>query len=301
MRVIRIAAMLGLALGLLLPSCGREPSFTEPQVLGGVEVAPEVLEQGKWVYRRYCATCHGNDGDGKGVTSFGQWPPPRDFRIAKFKFAGVQDRGLPSDKELRRIITQGLKGTYMRPWILRDTELNAVIQYIKTFSREGKGFRSKRLKVKPPEIPPDPYDTPEKIAAAQVLGEKLYHATFQCSSCHPAYVKAEKFSEWEATIRAADPFDSVPKYSENYRNVLLPPDFLRHDMRAVRSHKVDGHLNHRVSDLYRSVAFGLMGPMPGFGHLGAADVWAVSHYVKMLADKKDTVEGNALRRKLTQQ
>lgn len=283
---------------LLLMACGEAPTFTEPQTLGGVEIAAEVLEQGKRVYRRYCATCHGNDGDGKGVTAFGQWPPPRDFRIAKFKFAGVQDRGLPSDKELRRIITQGLNGTYMRPWILRDTELNAVIQYIKTFSPEKKGFRSKRLKVKPPIIPPDPYDSPEKIAEARVLGEKLYHATFQCSSCHPSYVTKEKFSEWDAEMRAQDPYDPVPKYSENYRNVLLPPDFLRHDMRAVRSNRGEAGLEHRASDLYRSIAFGLMGPMPGFGHLGDKDVWAVVHYVKMLADQKESAEGNALRRRL---
>lgn len=294
----RVSHFLFLSVALLSVACSPDPTFSEPQVLGGVEVAPEVLEQGKRVYGRYCATCHGYSGDGKGVTSFGQWPPPRDFRGAKFKFAGIKDRGLPSDNELRRIITQGLQGTYMRPWILRDTELNAVIQYIKTFSREGKGFRSKRLKVKPPEIPPDPYQSEDQIAAARIRGEKLYHVSFQCSSCHPAYVSVQKMKEWEATMRADDPFDSVPKYSENYRTVLLPSDFLRHDMRAVRFQKIEGRLDHRASDLYRSIAFGLMGPMPGFGHLGDEDVWAVVHYVKQLADQKDTPEGNALRKSL---
>ncbi len=289
---------IGIGLGVLawiFVGCASEPSFTEPQVLGGIEVAPEVLEQGKRVYLRYCATCHGAKGDGKGVTAFGQWPPPRDFRSAKFKYAGIADRGLPSDKELRRIITQGLKGTYMRPWILRDTELNAVIQFIKTFSREGKGFRSKHLKVKAPVIPPNPYTTDAQISAAITKGEKLYHATFQCSACHPAYVKAEKFVQWDAAIRKETPYASLPKYSENYRNVLLPPDYLRHDLRAVRSHRIDGRLSHRASDLYRTIAYGLMGPMPGFGHLGEAEVWAVALYVKSIADMKDTDEGAKLR------
>jgi len=200
----------------------------------------------------------------------------------------VQDRGLPSDEELERIITEGLKGTYMRPWILQPKERHAVIQYIKTFSREGKGFRSKRLKIKPPHIEPDPYQDSEQIAAAILEGEMLYHATFQCSSCHPAYASPEKFKEWDALMRPDHPEAPVPKWSENYRTVLLPPDFKRHQMRAVRSRKTPyGSLDHNVLDIYRAIAFGLQGPMPGYEHLGTDKVWAVAHYVKSLADVKE--------------
>lgn len=288
-----------LVLGLvaLLAAC-EEPVFTETQTLGGVEVPAKVLEQGRLVYRRYCISCHGPEGDGRGVAAYGQWPPPRDLRSAKFKFTGVADRGLPSDKELRRVITQGLAGTYMRPWILQEAELHSVTQYIKTFSREGKGFRSKRLKIKAPVIPDDPFTNAEQIAGAIKKGEELYHASFQCSSCHPAYVTAKRVVAWDAAMRADDPFDSVPKYSENYRSVLLPPDFLRHEVRAIRVRENKGKLDHKAADIYRTIAFGLQGPMPGYGHLGDADNWAVAHYVKSLLDIKQSEEARALRKLL---
>ncbi len=275
----------GAAVLVLVFGCSEKPVFTEPQVLGGVTVQADVLEQGRRVYQRYCLTCHGAKGDGRGVSAFGQWPPPRDFRKAKFKFAGVQDRGLPSDEELERIITNGLKGTYMRPWILQQRELKSVVQYIKTFSPDGKGFRSKRLKVKSPVIAPDPYETSEEIAAARVEGEELYHAMFQCSSCHPAYATPQQFAAWDALMRPSEPLAPVPKWSENYRTVLLPPDFQRHQMRAVRTRKGPGGvIEHNSLDIYRAIAFGLQGPMPGFEDLGADKVWAVTHYVKGLAD-----------------
>ena len=288
---------LTLLLALALGAC-EEPVFTEPQTLGGVEIPAKVLEQGRLVYRRYCVSCHGPDGDGRGVAAYGQWPPPRDFRRAKFKFTGVADRGLPSDKELKRVITQGLRGTYMRPWILQEAELHSVTQYIKTFSTEGKGFRSKRLKIKAPTIAKDPYTSAEEISAAIKKGEELYHASFRCSSCHPAYVKAEQVVAWHAAMRTTEPFDSVPKYSENYRTVLLPPDFLRHEVRSIRVRPAKGRLDHKASDIYRSIAYGLQGPMPGYGHLGEADNWAVAHYVKSLLDIKETEAARALRKTL---
>jgi mono/diheme cytochrome c family protein len=275
-----------------------DPVFTEPQTLGGTLVPAKTLEQGRHVYRRYCVTCHGSKGDGRGVAAYGQWPPPRDFRTAKFKFTGVADRGLPSDKELRRVITQGLAGTYMRPWILQEAELHSVTQYIKTFSPEGKGFRSKRLKIKAPTIPDNPFTSAEQITEAIAKGEQLYHASFQCSSCHPAYVKNEQVVSWDAAMRTSDPFDSVPKYSENYRSVLLPPDFLRHEVRAIRTRTVLGKLDHNAADIYRSIAFGLQGPMPGYGHLGEPDNWAVALYVKSLLDMKQSEAAGALRESL---
>ena len=278
-----------LTLLVLLAAC-REPVITEPQTLGGALVLAEVLEQGRLVYRRYCVSCHGEKGDGKGVASFGQVPAPRDFRHGKFKFAGVEDLGLPSDVELQRIITQGLAGTYMRPWVLQETELNAVVQYIKTFSLPGKGFRSKRLKVKAPQFPPDPYASAEQKTAAIKKGEELYHALFRCSACHPAYVGAAKMKSWGAQMRTDAPFAPVPKWSEDFRSVLVPPDFFRHAVRAVRAERDRGKLSYRVDDLYRTIAYGMQGPMPGYAHLGDAEVWAVAYYVKSLLDSRESDE-----------
>ena len=276
---LALALLSALALGC------TEPRWSEPERLGGRLVAPDVLELGENIYQRYCVLCHGEEGNGRGAAAENLWPPPRDFRSASFKFAGVEDRGLPADAELARIISDGLAGTAMKGWDLPAAELDAVIQYLKTFSPPEKGFRDERLEVSAPVYPPDPYA--KDASGAISRGERLYHSVFQCASCHPAYVPLESFAAWGSAARTDDPYAPVPKWAAPYGAVVLPPDFFRHPLRAVRAERgPGGELDHSVADLYRTIAYGLRGPMPGYGHLGAADVWAVAHYVKSLADKR---------------
>jgi mono/diheme cytochrome c family protein len=287
-----------IAMLLLSLACGGEAELPT-QVLGGQEIDGALLEAGREVYQRYCQRCHGERGDGHGPSSLGQWPPPRDFRTARFKFAGIVDRGLPADSELRRIIAGGLAGTAMRDWDLADEQLTAVVHYIKIFSPPGKGFRNPRLAVVTPQIPADPYAGREDMDRVLEEGARLYHSMFRCSSCHPAYVSTAQVERWGAMGRGGEPFEPAAKWSENFRMALLPPDFLRHPLRAVRATRDEqGHLSHNLDDLARTIYSGLQGPMPGYGHLGAEGVWAVAHYVKSLADLRETGEGLALQRKL---
>ncbi|WP_420829458.1 c-type cytochrome [Nannocystis pusilla] len=56
-----------LAASCLLGACeAGPPPFTEAQVLGGVEVPASTLNHGQKLFNRYCASCHGYDGGGKG-------------------------------------------------------------------------------------------------------------------------------------------------------------------------------------------------------------------------------------------
>ena len=274
----------------VLAACSSS-AFEEPQRLGGYEISPELLEAGRKLYVRNCATCHGVRGDGKGPSASTLWPPPRDFTRALFKYAGVADRGLPADDELVRIIRHGLPGTAMAAWDLPESEIRLIIDYIKTFSPEGKGFRDPTLEVQNPVIPADPFaDAPPEAVLRS--GERLYHEVFQCGKCHPAYVRAGKYSEG---LRGVIPFEPVPKWSENFDAVLLPPDFLRHPMRSVRR---DARGGLRADDLFRVIAYGLQGPMPGHGNLGVANIWAVARYVKHLGEMRGTERAEALRRSL---
>lgn len=274
----------------LVAGCSS-PAFEEPQRLGGYEISPELLEEGRRLYVRNCATCHGVRGDGQGPSAATLWPPPRDFTQARFKYAGVADRGLPADDELVRIIRGGLEGTAMAAWDLPEPEIRLIIDYVKTFSPEGKGFRDPTLKVQTPVIPPDPFvDQPRQ--AVLNSGERVYHEVFQCGKCHPAYAPAGKYSEG---LRGVFPFDPVPKWSENFDSVLLPPDFLRHPMRSVRRDEAGGL---RADDLFRVIAYGLQGPMPGHGDLGVPEIWAVAHYVKHLGEMRGTPAAQELRESL---
>ena len=264
-------------------------AVTTDQVLGGVEVPHAALESGRRIYLRNCAPCHGLDGNGKGPAAIASWPAPRDFTTATFKFAGIEGRDLPADAELFRIIGHGLPGSSMPAWDLPDGELRDVVDYIKTFSLPRRGFRDPARKPRAPEIPAVPPAAEQAGLAAK--GERIYHEVFQCAKCHPGYPEglfagSPKLRSGDEPVngysglRGRNEDAPAPKYSADYDSVLLPTDFTRHAMRSVRFDSAGAD----PRDLFRAIAYGLAGPMPGYRHLGEENVWAVVFYVKALAD-----------------
>ncbi len=117
----------------LASACGR-PAFDKPLKFGDRIVEVQTLERGQDLYNRYCATCHGYSGKADTPQARQLDPHPRDLSVADFK--RVEKPGaMPTDAELGRIITNGIPGTGMPPWPqLQGTDLDAVIQYLKTFS-----------------------------------------------------------------------------------------------------------------------------------------------------------------------
>jgi mono/diheme cytochrome c family protein len=183
-------------------------------MLSGEEVEADLLNYGQEQYILYCYACHGAQGDGRGPASRWLRPPPRDFRLATFKFAKILGGKVPPDSELKRIITGGLKGTAMLEWDLSDSTLHAIVQFIKTFSPEGEGFREPldeddEIDMGEPVVPEeDPWaDDP---AGGVSYGKKAYHA-LGCWSCHPSFaskheiVAASRELKGEKTVVAYRP------------------------------------------------------------------------------------------------
>lgn len=123
-----------LAASCLLGACeAGPPPFTEAQVLGGVEVPASTLNHGQKLFNRYCASCHGYDGGGKGPAARNL--EARDFRAAHFLYKSTPDDELPTDGDLANTIKQGRVDKGMPAWGgLRDDDVRAVVSYIKTFS-----------------------------------------------------------------------------------------------------------------------------------------------------------------------
>jgi mono/diheme cytochrome c family protein len=115
-------------------ACQRsEARFTEPMTLGGRTVEPEVLQKGHDLYRIHCVSCHGETGAGDGPAAHGLKYPPRDFRSAEFSF--VSEGALPSHEQLVDRIRTGVPDRGMPTWKgMRDEDLSALADYIKTFS-----------------------------------------------------------------------------------------------------------------------------------------------------------------------
>ena len=292
----------------------REHAFHQPLKLGGKLVAPEILDRGKEAYTLYCRACHGDNGDGIGPAAAGYRPPPRDFTTGLFKFAAVASGGLPRDDDLRRSVRYGLHGTAMLAWDVDDADLDAILQYLKTFSPRWKDEEPGEAIV--PSA--DPWG-PERASAAIERGGKVYHVVAQCSSCHPAYETRQLIDQasqelngkgvasfqndlYAAQAKDSDYFDrgSAAADGGSVRLKLLAPDFLFNELRSVRDLADPASAS---ADLYRIIAAGIGGTaMPQWqGALPESDLWALVYYVRSLALLRDTSGARVLREKLAGQ
>ncbi len=271
-RVALLAAVLALA------ACAPE-RWRAPVVLGGVSVPARALRQGERAYLLYCRACHGEKGDGNGPAAPGMRPPPRDFTSGAFKFAAVPAGALPGDEDLVRIVRSGLHGTAMLPWEgIPEPQLQAVVQYLKTFSPRWKDEEPGPA-IRPP---PDPWRGREAEAAA--AGRKLYHGLAQCFSCHPAYAprrfvhQASREMLGAGTVEFRDDMYGPVLKDSDFGVKILPPDFTRAELRSVRP-------DHRLEDLYRVIAAGVGGTaMPTWKDVVPDEqIWALAHYVDSLA------------------
>jgi mono/diheme cytochrome c family protein len=268
--------------------------FDKPMKLGGKLVPAHVLTQGQRSYSLYCRSCHGDKGDGKGPASKGLRPPPRDFTLGVFKFAAVQGGMLPNDEDLRRIVRGGLHGTAMLAWDgVPEPELEAIVQYLKTFSDRWKEEEAGE----PVAVTPDPWKG--RGGEAAVRGRKVYHVVAQCLGCHPAYASrtdidaaSRELTGKPKTDFREDMYGSEIKESD-YGVKILPPDFTSRELRSIRP-------DHREEDLYRVIASGVGGTaMPTWqGSLPEEDLWALVHYVESLVAMRDTDAPRKLREEI---
>lgn len=148
----------------------------------GVALDFNLYMQGKYVYERNCLVCHGPRGDGNGELSPTLKPKPRSFREGMFKFRTTPYGMLPTDADLRRTITHGLSGTAMGMFShLQAEEVDAVIAYVKSFSRRWKKVENYAPAMKFPP-PPEWFKGAEELKTHALAGQKLFATT--CTACH---------------------------------------------------------------------------------------------------------------------
>ena len=139
--------------------------------------APEVSEEGKQVYEKSCAHCHGTEGRGEGSAAENLLPRPRDFTRGLYKIRSTEAGQVPTDQDLFDIITEGMPGSSMPGW---ETALSAnerweVVAYIKTFYD---GFKESTA--------PRQIDLAGKIAYSEQSVEtgKALYTELGCVECH---------------------------------------------------------------------------------------------------------------------
>jgi cytochrome c oxidase cbb3-type subunit 2 len=226
--------------------------------------SPDQIGRGKTVYERRCVGCHGARGDGNGAAATFLDPRPRNFALGVFKFRTTPSGSLPTDGDLYRTLTRGVRGTAMPTWHeLPEKDRMAVIAYIKTFSP-----RWKEEKPEPPIMigePPAP--TPDLFARGKVL-----YAQAKCAQCHGDGGKGDG--------------PSANELQDDLKFRIRPADF------TLGQFKGGGD----VRDVYRAMTTGLDGtPMPSFADSMTDDErWAISYYVLSLSAFIDALTGEPL-------
>ena len=155
----------------IMPSFGfPEADFNALTLYLASRKSTPTFASGEEVYKGICARCHGEKGDGKGVTYLYLDPAPRDLTKAAFMTSKPLDRFLASLK-------QGVPGTSMPPWehVLSEEKRQQALDYVfTTFVKEP------RKELKEHKLPDQ-----NPVATSQ---ESIHHGEGifleRCTGCH---------------------------------------------------------------------------------------------------------------------
>lgn len=211
---------------------------------------------GKALYLKYCAQCHGEQGDGEGYATPRLHPKPRNFTTGKYKIRTTPNGALPSHQDLVNIIRRGMPYTSMPAWpTLTDQEVSDLAYFLTTFSPE---FSKAEAAPQPVPLPSAPRVTSESIEQ----GKKLYEET-GCIKCH-------------GTLGRGDG-PSAPTLVDDWGQPIRPANL-------TQSWTFRGGSSRE--DIFRSMSTGLNGtPMPGFldDALKPEQRWAITDYIDSLS------------------
>jgi cytochrome c oxidase cbb3-type subunit 2 len=247
---------------------GRWRELFEPADVEGSTIAlprsADWIAHGREVYERRCIACHGVHGDGNGwAATFLYRQRPRNFTMGVFKFR--LDKGLlPTDADLLRTITRGVRGTAMPAWFeLPIEDRLAVMQYVKYELAVDRSDPQKPdyYFVDEPPGPPIHIGNPPTPSAGLIAHGHAIWQQAKCWECHgkTGEGNGEKAAglkdDWGFPIRPAN-------------------------LTSGRFKSGPG-----VADIFRTISTGLSGsPMPSFGDsFSEPDRWALAYYILSLS------------------
>jgi DMSO reductase family type II enzyme heme b subunit len=246
---------------------------------------------GKAVYMKRCAQCHGDKGEGDGPAAGTMLPRPRIFKGNKFyKFKTTPTGKLPTDRDLYNVITKGIPGTSMPGFeTLPDQERWDLVAFIKTmspdFSDPDEIKEAKKMDVfreDPPELSDE--EKKEWIEAGRKLFTDKKNTTTQCFSCHGPSGRgngpdwAVKFDNWNDVVgKQAGSKPSKPE--ERGKTPIVPanlsnPELLRNGRAA--------------KDIFRTITTGIGGtPMASYEEtVSKEERWKLAYYIESLGPAK---------------
>jgi putative heme-binding domain-containing protein len=155
------------------------------------------IEYGARLYAGPCTVCHGERGDQM---------PGINFSAGTFKNATI-------DRELLEIIRDGVPGTAMPPSGLSDTEISAVIAYLRNMGR---------------------VDTGGAAVGDAARGQALFYGKGDCGSCHRVVAQGPRVAPDLSSI------GTMRTAATLHRTLLDPDAALLPINRSVRAVTRDG-------------------------------------------------------------
>ncbi len=258
---------------------GKWRDLFEPQEIEVTDVtlprSAEWIAYGKEVYERRCIGCHGAKGDGNGpAATFLYNQRPRNFSLGVFKFR-LSQKPVPTDGDLLRTITRGVRGTAMPAWYeLPLTDRLAVIQYIKYELAVDRSDAAKPYAYFTEEPPGQPLYVGKPPAPSQEIvthGKDVWQNA-KCWECHGQTGKGD--GEKAAGLK------------DDFGFPIRPADLTSGQFKSGPA----------VQDIFRTMSTGLSGtPMPTYrDSLPEPDRWALAYYVLSLSAFKDALTGEPL-------
>lgn len=251
------------------PDVGPHPPAPPKQMESHIGKLVGHSQNAKSDYKRYCAGCHGDLGDGNGENAVWLDPKPRDFTMAIFKCRSTLTGMLPTDEDLFNTVGRGLTNTNMPIWNTFSNQQRAdLVAYVKTFSPRWE----KEKPGEPISIPAEPPVTIESISHGKYLFTKL-----ECWKCHGPEGKGDG--------------PSASTLTDSKDNPIRPYNFAAG---TDDSRFKCGSTNH---DIYKIFMTGVDGtPMPSFADtISPADAWDLVHFLRTLQVKRHSPENDVLK------
>ena len=155
------------------------------------------VEYGAQLYTGHCVTCHGEGGD---------LMPGANLRGGRF-------RNAPTDRDLFRLIREGIEGTAMIATSYTDSELTALVAYLRNMAS---------------------FDASSVIVGDPVRGHALFEGKGDCASCHRVRGEGPRYAPDLTRIGATRTASILTRVLDDPSAAMLPVN------RPVRVIKDDG-------------------------------------------------------------
>jgi mono/diheme cytochrome c family protein len=247
-------------------------------------VAERGAPSGARLYSEHCARCHGERGDGRGLSPLD--PPARHFGAEPFKFGTTSNRLRPTDEDLMRVVQNGIPGSAMPAFAqLAEEERRAIVGHVRLLTWENvfAKLRDKDLKE---------FGDYNSLEVAGQTDKQLQPgkplevpATFAAATPELLARGREVFGQYCAPCHGLEGRGDGKQVQVNENGTPAKPRDLTQGL-----YKGGGE----PEQLYARIVLGIPGtPMPASGNLSPQDVEALIAYVRSLSRQPQNGEAVA--------